>query len=108
MLVALTVLLAQTSLTLTCSLVGLLAQTLIGQMVLLALTLQLKLGLLEQIELAPTGLLERKLLPIIVLLGSKIIVLTYLLKLTLLPQMGLPELNRTALTVYSDGHFYRK
>ena len=46
-----------TSLTLTCSLTGLLARTLIVRMGLLAQTLLPKIGLLEQTELSLTGLL---------------------------------------------------
>ena len=73
-----------TSLTLTCSLIGLLTQTVV-QMDLLAQTLLPKIGLPEQIELASVGLFEQILLPIIGLLGRKIIVLTCFLKLTSLP-----------------------
>ena len=76
--------------TLTCSLIGLLTQTLVAWVGFLAWTLLPKIALLEQIELVPTVLLKWILLPIIGLLGWTIIVLTCLLKLTLLTQMGLP------------------
>ena len=66
---------------------------------LLAWTLLPKIGLLEQTELAPSGTLERILLPIIGLLGWKLKVLTCLPKLTLLSQFGLPGLTELAPTI---------
>ena len=51
-------LLERTSLTLTCSVIGLLERKLIAQMSLLAWTLLPKIGLLVQIELAPTVFLN--------------------------------------------------